>query len=111
MNDKYPSQDGWKKDGSYACWDKYEYVHFDYRPSGIDGYMGSTIKGFNIGVCSNPVPHIKEQMPAIIHKIVAEMGNDFKAEDITYVGTYPFNDEYGRISSDVWVARLINENS
>lgn len=110
MSSKYCSDDGWKKDGSYTCWDKYEYIHFDYRPFGVDGYMGSTVSGYNIGVCSAPYQGVRERIKDTICNIVAGMGTGFGVEDITYIGTYPFNDPYGRISSDVWVARLVNDN-
>ena len=107
MSNKYPSYDGWHKDGSYSCWAcSGEYAHFDYRPFGVDRYMGSNVEGYNIGVCSEPKRYDIEQMTEIIHKIVTEMGNDFRVNDITYIGTYPFNDAYDRVSSDVWVARL-----
>lgn len=80
--------------------------NFYYRPAGMDNFMGSDIKGYVCGIACMPGYYTKEEMEKIIDKHLKMENENFNIADLTYVGTYPFNDKYGTISSDVWVANI-----
>lgn len=83
-----------------------EYWHFYYRPEGNDNFMGCGLDGYTIGVACKPNEFDADAMKEIILDCIKTIDESCKIADFKYAGTYPFNDAYGRISSDIWVANI-----